>query len=268
MFTLNLNSTRFSFGANLSNFYDFHKQISLIPKSKLVSVSEFLVSMFYTQVYASGVIGDSIDAGANSGLHTRQLALHTLACNSRVIAIEPNKRMRKVITQNCQSEMCFNFEVENSPLWESNRRLQFKVLDDSQLSFAKPSSFLGKRGITLDQCVQKYSLNLKFLKIDVEGSGTRVLMGSLELLSELKPFIAIECGPWDSEIDFRSVYLRMTEIGYVGVDCGGNLYDEDSWNWAIPNLFWNRFFVPEESIAILPSLRNGMQSIWSPFISS
>lgn len=252
----------------MNSFYDFHNQISLIPKSKLVSVSEFVVSMFYTQIYASGVIGDSIDAGANSGLHTRQLALHTLACNSKVIAIEPNKTLKKVIARNCQSEMCFNFEIESSPLWESNQRLQFQVLDDSQLSFAKPSRFLGKRGITIEQCVQKYSLNLKFLKIDVEGSGTKVLMGSLELLKELKPFIAIECGPWDGEKDFLSVYLRMKEIGYVAVDCGGNLYDEDSWNWTIPNLFWNRFFVPEDSISILPSLRNGMQSIWAPLISN
>ena len=49
------------------------------------------------------------------------------------------------------------------------------------------------QAVTLDSLVAKYELNPALIKIDVEGSETKVLSGAIETLKRFQPYIMAEC---------------------------------------------------------------------------
>ena len=253
---------------DFSNFEKIHCKVSAQPKSRLITISEFLVSLFYVHIYAGGFQGDAIDAGANSGLHTRQLALHTQSNGQRVVAIEPNVTLGKLIRQNCLSEMCKNFEIEKRPLWHNNSRLRFITKNDSQISYAQESRFGKIRGITLDEISRKYSINPIFVKLDTEGNGSRAVASSVEFIRKFRPFMAIECGPWDGAENHLEIFDVLSNMEYSLIDCFGNIFNRENWMMDIPGLYWNRFMIPTEHLThILPSIQISFHSIWKSFLN-
>lgn len=144
--------------------------------------------------------GTFIDAGANEGYFS-VVASRLVGDAGRVIAIEPQDRLQKVIQQNLLLNGCSNVSVIRAALGESCGEVTLNLAADmntgasSMFSTAKyplqkervPCCSLAR--LMEDCSVDKCSL----LKIDVEGAEHLILMSASDLLASGKiETIAVE----------------------------------------------------------------------------
>ena len=198
--------------------------------------------------------GDFIDAGANTGFHTRQLGLLLNDdSNRRVIAIEPNESLIKTIQKNCQAEMLSNFLIENRALHKEtlDNAYFFKNNTDHQISqLVEPSlpnfkcfddigndKFIFNKyayelitlpTITLADLISKHNLNPTFIKLDVEGSEYEIIISSKNIFKKYRPCISIEIAPWTvPPSKMQYLYQYMKSIQYSWYHFSGIKYSED-----------------------------------------
>jgi len=145
---------------------------------------------------------DVIDVGANAGFFSVLFAKEIVG--KRVLAIEPTKsalmRLHKNIEINCLQKSITVFEGVAS---NSDVPIQMKVIEGkceySTIGEMMHPSISGEKygleevsSSTLDDLIERYSIDPGFIKIDVEGSEHLVFDGARRMLEKCRPIIISE----------------------------------------------------------------------------
>lgn len=124
------------------------------------------------------------DVVIDGGAHTGDTAPKFAELARKVFSFEPEEETYKKLVDNVSH--LNNVFPEKAALWNKNRYLSFKVVSCSGSSHV---SFWGKKkikAVALDTFVKEADL----IKLDVEGSEERVLMGARRLLN-LRPKLQV-----------------------------------------------------------------------------
>lgn len=121
-----------------------------------------------------------IDAGANVGLSV--IYFKQLFPNSRIIAFEPDPNVYQVLRRNCESFSLPDVSLEQKALWTCDTILTFQGEggDAGRISAESPS----ETSFEVPTCRLRDYLHdrVHFLKIDIEGAETDVLVDCADLL--------------------------------------------------------------------------------------
>ncbi len=101
---------------------------------------------------------------------------------------------------------------------------------------------------TLDELFRGKTPKNVFLKLDVDGYETPVIFGGSRFISECKPTILLECGPYYARAmgyDFRKPLDFLEKIGYSFIaDHGKPLEIREIMEYVPDSSTWNVFCVP------------------------
>jgi FkbM family methyltransferase len=139
-----------------------------------------------------------IDVGAHAGYYT--ILAHKLGAQ-KIIAIEPDIRVSRVLTRAIEVNKLNNIMVINRAAWdESGIMLKLNLSSVSGYSSLFPydskkayymDSTTQVKSITLDDVSRKLD-RIDLIKIDVEGAEFNVLRGACETINRFKPLILFE----------------------------------------------------------------------------
>lgn len=171
--------------------------------------------------------GDFVDAGASIGIYTVDVA-RFLGTRGRVLALEPNPRVRARLEENIQLNGCTNVIVSDVAVAAASGHAQLHVPRYGDSAWASLSSawvdgseWVGERDIveveavTLDAVVARHSLRPAVVKIDVEGLEADVLRGAESVL-EHRPAVLVEI----VEENVAEVVPAMVGLGYLVARAG------------------------------------------------
>lgn len=135
----------------------------------------------------------AVDIGAHVGLWSRVMSLDFL----RVIAFEPVARHRECFLRNCADRT--NIELLPFAVGDVNGPLQMMEIADNSGNARVSTTTDGERTtcVTLDS--YSFPQRIDFLKIDVEGFETKVVVGGEYRIKHDKPTIIIEQKPGNAE---------------------------------------------------------------------
>ena len=145
--------------------------------------------------------GDFIDVGAYIGFYSFLLAPKSNSSDN-FISCEPDKNVQNDLLENLKilsgvfKELKIDFV--NSPINKGNDVTMVNTPyghPSFQESSEKHNNKKSIKSKTLDSIVNLFSLNPKFIKIDVEGAELDVLQGMKETLKRYKPKIMLEKHP-------------------------------------------------------------------------
>ncbi len=235
-------------------------------KSRILAISETIVTAFYTTIFIHCGKGDAIDIGANVGVHTRHLAFLTNPHNGRVLSVEPNEKLHMKITSLLEAEKLNNYLLSDKPVWDRETEMSFFYdVEDPQLSRLNESQGTKRLTTTLDSLVSEFNLNPTFIKIDAEGVDLEILLSSSNLIELFRPAFSVECGPWDSEFSLKNAFNFMRKFGYLMIDGSGREFSIENWTRQNHNQYWNRFLAPEEMKGAIKDFRK-IVKVWSDLI--
>ncbi len=237
-----------------------HSEVSAYRRK--TSVSELVVTAFYLHSMRD-LDRDAIDAGANSGTHTRMIAHRLSAGNGKVLAIEPNTSLHTTIEAQCRNELLENFLIDARAVGPvSAQNQEFVVnLDDSQISSlatvrenshnknGQPAkiSRIAVNVASIEDLVDEYKLNPSFLKLDIEGADADVLFASRKFIAETFDSAAVELAPWNCSEDlFIKIHEYYSSNGFIWLDHLGHEITQRSLNKRQDWIWWNRFLLSEE----------------------
>ncbi len=166
-----------------------------------------------------------VDLGANEGFFY-VVASRIVGENGRVVAIEPQRRLQKIISKNLELNSCKNFVI--SPVAISDKQgedflYMYPSVNTGASSLTRPTSyFLTRQKIatkTLEQVFNELELDYcDLIKIDIEGGEYEAIFGSKKLFIEKRiRGIALELHPrllakrGHSE---RQIIEFLSECGY------------------------------------------------------
>jgi FkbM family methyltransferase len=166
--------------------------------------------------------GTFIDVGANFGTFSL-LASRLVGASGRVIAIEPQPRLVSMIHSSVSASDATSCEVIEAAAGDEDGEVELLVpLNDSGraglfrgFSGAKSHTTQRVRSITLD------SLGLDeihLMKIDVEGSESRVIAGGSRTIDRLHPPLLIELNPWSAQAANTSTESIIGQLARLGYD--------------------------------------------------
>jgi FkbM family methyltransferase len=173
-------------------------------------VVEIFVFRVYERFFEPSADSTLIDIGAHAGSFTVKMAKKV----QRVVAIEPNPRTFKFLTQNLGLNRLKNVDAINIALSDNEGTANLLLGDASHLSTIMHQ---GTGGVkvkteTLDGIVEKFGLNhIDFVKLDAEGAELVILQGGLKTLQLNKPNIAMEV---HSPSEAKNVSEILRSIGY------------------------------------------------------
>lgn len=174
-------------------------------------------------------IGDAfVDVGANFGTFSLP-ASRLVGESGRVIAIEPQPRLARMIRESAGLSRARNVEVVECACGEVPGDAQLMVpRDDSGRAgfFPDFSGRPGHEGITvvkrsLDDIAGDWPSGSKVvIKIDVEGSEMDVLDGAADVIRSHRPALMVEHNPWSAEAAGRervALIERLRFLGYTSI---------------------------------------------------
>jgi len=195
--------------------------------------------------------GDTVlDIGANIGTHTLWFA-NKVGDKGRVLAFEP----QRLIFQTLCANMAIN-SIQNTDCKHMGVGSVQKLIDSPVLDPTKPQNFGGfsleddRKGDKVAICkIDDIGLtSCDFIKIDVEGMEPDVLMGGLNTIATLRPYIYIEI---DREENNDLIVEILSELLYELEPHATKLYSPD---YKGKNIFGdtiskNALCIPKEKYA-------------------
>ena len=142
--------------------------------------------IFDQQIYAFPSIATSpriIDGGANIGLSV--LFFKQYYPDSRITAFEPDGRVFSVLEKNVQNYACCDIELLQRALWSSETTLEFESegADGGRLLRAGDAGNNSVRTVRLRNYLSE---PIAFLKLDIEGAETEVLIDCADRLESVQ----------------------------------------------------------------------------------
>ena len=169
---------------------------------------------------AKGHLG--LDLGANIGYATLSLCKNM----KKVIAIEPDKRCRKLLKRSLRdnnfdtkTEVC-NFAVSDEDgekdIWLAKKNFNLNSLCDISVVKSKKDKFIKSTIKTVK--IDSLNIDPNFIKMDIEGYEVEALRGARETLSRSKFCkILMEVHPqfYNKDRDLSSVLNEIINFGFV-----------------------------------------------------
>ena len=164
------------------------------------------------------------DVGANIGYFTIPVAL-AVGPSGRVVAFEPEAENARRIGENLALNDLRNVDVRQLAVGEEDGHATLFLADDScfhttaaapdQLAISMLHGTGSSTGVPMSRLDTAWrvsgSMDVAFMKIDVEGTEMSVLEGAKDLLETCRPLLMIESG----ELHFESVREFLGSFGYV-----------------------------------------------------
>jgi len=185
--------------------------------------TETLTELFLSYFIQPGEV--SADIGANHGFHSRTM-IHSTGDKGHVHLFEPNPSLIPELKSIARAGKDFVHEIAAI---ENEEKLDFFVpeddgwgtLDASLLQDRKIISHYQVSGASASNyfCVDD---DVRLIKIDVEGSELRTLLGLIPIIVKSKPIFIIEEYYSTNAIDFLKVY------GYSFLNMKGELLNESN----------------------------------------
>ena len=175
--------------------------------------------MWIVNKEAYGKVG--IDIGANLGYVTLYMCKNL----KKVIAIEPDKRCRKLLKKNLEENgFRKNVKIKKFAISDScGEEVIYLAKKNPNLNslcngkkLLKKKDLLGKKTIKT-QTIDSLNESPEFIKMDIEGYEVEAIMGGIETFKRVdKCKILIEVHPqyYDKERDFSVVLKTLFDIGF------------------------------------------------------
>jgi FkbM family methyltransferase len=158
-----------------------------------------------------------LDIGSHIGYHS--LSYSKINPNVKILAFEPQRRVFELLQENIESNAlknvtAFNLAVSNKVgIFSLSNSIPDGKNANTNIEYGTDKSFnlggvsLGKNGeqvqtTTIDNLELK---NLDFIKIDVEGAESLVILGGIETIKKYKPIICFES-------NFKTITQDMKEM--------------------------------------------------------
>ena len=174
-----------------------------------------------------------LDIGANIGALTLPMAKY-VGDNGFVHAFEPTKYAYEKLKKNVQLNNTLSRKIKLNQILLTDKKNKKIVsalysswpLDLRQQEHKKHGGNLrsteGCKSVTLDQYIfDKKIINVKFVKIDVDGFEIEVLKGGKQFFKKQKPIILIELAPYT----FKERGKRFSTLIHILKDMGYELFE-------------------------------------------
>lgn len=156
-----------------------------------------------------------LDVGANIGEYSVFAAKRLK--KGKVVAFEPVTALRQVLHENIEMNQFANVIVKPFGLSDAAGSFQIYFVgeneNEGQATFF-PGEIQNQRSVNaelkkLDDEWDQLSLNrLDFIKMDIEGSELRALLGARNVITRFRPFIMLEI----SEVTYRSAGYSLEDV--------------------------------------------------------
>ena len=156
-------------------------------------------------------LGTSIDIGAHIGSYSIFLSKYF----KKVYSFECNPTTFRILRLN--SELVKNIEIFNLFLSNSNKNVFLKIneLDSGHCYQSKKHSNIKVRSVNTEKFLtHKIKKKIEFIKIDVEGHESDILMSIKNLLIKNKPIILFESLDSEYYKGSKSSFEILKKIGY------------------------------------------------------
>lgn len=198
---------------------------------RLLLYKEYEPSLAILSLKYLDVNRDVMDIGANVGFYSILFAKNLK--KAKVLAVEPTTNSQRRLHKNIQlNNVMDKIIVFPGAASDYNGMSEIKVLDGkeeySTLGQWKHPSIKNENFVTqeievstVDNLVDKYSLNPGFIKIDVEGLEYLVLRGSKNTLENMRPVILSEISDFllkQNGSSAKEVINLMESSGYIVAD--------------------------------------------------
>ncbi|WP_106567673.1 FkbM family methyltransferase [Cecembia rubra] len=189
------NDSKYKFSISNSNIYQTNvHSITIQTAEALYNIAP---DFDYYQHYYKVKEGDYIiDAGANFG-HLTIYFSKKVGKSGRVYSFEPDSMNRNYIKQNLalNKDCPKNINMLDHLIWNNNEMVDFcesGTVASSALYIEDSNKIVKKEAITLDKWAENnHLLKLDFIKMDIEGAEIQAIQGAKQMLSKLKPNLAI-----------------------------------------------------------------------------
>lgn len=102
-------------------------------------------------------------------------------------AFEPDEENSRKCTEALKEKLCKNFDVEIFGLWDTKKKLYFKAISNGASKISEDGG-MEISTIRMDDVIKE---PVTFIKMDIEGSEYRVLLGARKIIESYKPKLAI-----------------------------------------------------------------------------
>jgi len=167
-----------------------------------------------------------VDVGANIGCHTVSYAGFNI--DSKIWAFEPQEKLHEILTKNVkQNNYSDRIDVYKQGLGHCKMSCELVSLDKMDRDLRnggcnKGGAGIGKGGehMTITTLDSMELPGLDFIKIDVEGAESLVIMGGKETIKKYKPVICFEhnyqrIDPRDFNLDqVPTPFEELVKLGY------------------------------------------------------
>jgi len=170
---------------DLRPFTGISAKAILLRRSDFAAFYQLVIENIYSPLLSNIKQGDIvIDAGANIGLFSI-LASFKVKDKGRVIAIEPEPSNLKILMQNVKLNRLDNVIVIPKALYDKpGKKVSMKGKGVS--AYVSEDSEGLVETTTLDQIIEETGLKPRILKMDIEGSEGKALIGGINTVKYLE----------------------------------------------------------------------------------
>ena len=202
---------------NLKSFVNLPAKVVLLRRSDFAAFYQVVIENIYSPLLSNIKEGDVVDAGANIGLFSI-LASFKVKDKGKVIAIEPNNL--KILRQNVELNKLNNVIVIPKALYDKPGKM-VSIKGEGVGAYVSEDGEGLVETTTIDKIVEETGLKPRILKMDIEGSEGKALIGGINTLKHLE-LIEIEVHDEENmekveEIlsGFRKRELAIEDLGNV-----------------------------------------------------
>lgn len=150
----------------------------------------YLTSLFKKYVKKNNIV---FDLGAHIGYHTL-IAAKLVGGGGKVFAFEPNKYFFNLLVKNAQINSLQNIIAVNKAILNKSGDYYLSLAKGSDLEYILTKQKISEqairlRTISLDDYFGRKSIKINIIKMDIEGSEIKALIGMKKLLSRQKKLI-------------------------------------------------------------------------------
>jgi FkbM family methyltransferase len=162
----------------------------------------------------------AVDIGAHIGFYTLVLS-RLVGAKGTVISFEPMPETFNVLVENIRLNQCGQVQTINKAVMDRSCELRVGVSSQDPLPGSasvisgSASDTLNVQAVSLDDFMQEQPEKADFIKMDVEGAESLVLVGAKRTVEATHPNMLIEIHHFDGSPPERSPALRqLCDWGY------------------------------------------------------
>ena len=170
---------------NLKPFVNLPARAILLRRSDFAAFYQVVIENIYSPLLSHIKEGDVvIDAGANIGLFSI-LASFKVKDKGKVIAIEPEPNNLKILKQNVELNKLINVIVIPKALYDKPGKM-VSIKGEGVGAYVSEDDEGLVETTTIDKIVEETGLKPRILKMDIEGSEGKALIGGINTLKHLE----------------------------------------------------------------------------------